>query len=72
MDRLEIEIIRRDFPDDMDGASAFMDGRYIVLLNSRKTQETQEKAFLHEMLHIYRGDHFSSDTAQKCEVAVRA
>jgi len=72
MDRLEIEIIRRDFPDDMDGASAFMDGRYIVLLNSRKTQEAQEKAFLHEMLHIYRGDHHAPGSVQEIECAVRA
>lgn len=65
--KITIQLIRDTFGPGMNGASAFMDGRFVVLINDRLNEEEQEQAFLHEMLHVYRQDHFSTASVQALE-----
>ena len=45
-------------PEGIDGLSAPDDkGGYIVMLNAGQSEAEQARTFLHEVLHIWRGDH---------------
>lgn len=53
-----LRIVWGKLPEGVHGASSkdFLNG-FIILLNSNETQEEQEKAAVHELLHVLRGDH---------------
>lgn len=72
MERLTIDIDRHEMPADFHGASAWINGRFVVLLNANESEAEQERAFVHEMLHIYRGDHFSTASAEEVEARADA
>lgn len=72
MERITIDIERHPFPADFHGASAWLNGRFVVLLNENESDAEQERAFLHEMLHVFRGDHFNAASVQDLEASADA
>ena len=56
---ITIRITDVDFPEGVHGAS-MKDGAgdsYIVAINANDAPNRREKAFLHELRHIYNHDH---------------
>ena len=63
------------FPDGVDGISAPDDkGGFMILINADQSPEEQARTFLHEMLHIWRGDHdrVAAEGVQKIESEAHA
>lgn len=57
MTKITIYMDAQDLPADVHGAITKDDtGTYYVLLNTNDSSDRRQQAFLHEMLHIYRGD----------------
>ena len=55
--KLTLRVITEKLPQTMHGISAKDGSGYIVLINEDDTPEQQAETFLHEMGHIYHGDH---------------
>ena len=72
IEKIRLNIVRDAFPQGMHGASGYIDGEFFVVLNTERTPAQQEEDFLHEMLHIYRKDHFSEASAQQVEARAHA
>ena len=52
-----LEVITAELPSKIHGCvTEWEPGRYRVFLNSMLPAEEREKAFVHELLHLYRGD----------------
>jgi hypothetical protein len=65
--RIEILLEDADLPDAVDGVSALKgEDRYLVLVNSGKSDPEKVAAFLHECLHIYHEDH-TGESVQEIE-----
>jgi hypothetical protein len=67
--KMQIELAEIALPDPFDGATV-NDGKsqdFLVLINSEKDDLRRAAAFLHEMLHIFRGDFESSKSAAEIE-----
>lgn len=63
-----LEVITAEFPLGVRGvATEWEPGRYRVFLNSMLPEEEMEKSFIHELLHIYRGDLHKNVTVEKIE-----
>ena len=55
---IKLRIITAPLPSEIHGASGTGDGQqFTVLINEADDPERQAQAFLHEMLHIWHGDH---------------
>ena len=53
---LRVQVV--DMPDSIHGACSLRpDGSFLIFINNRDSNQKQKKAFLHEMLHIWRRDH---------------
>lgn len=67
--RLNVHLARVDLPDGVHGACCPSNdgGNYYIIVNANLTAEEQEKAFIHEALHIWHDDFNSGKTAQEIE-----
>lgn len=66
--KIDLRLVTTELPDSINGISApDQAGRYVILLNSRKSSQEQAKAFLHEMLHVYYQDHERGGQASQIE-----
>lgn len=63
-------IVEPDLPEAIHGVSYPKGDGYMVILNGSDTAERQEEAFLHELRHIWRGDHEKAATADMIEKEV--
>ena len=56
---IDLQIIKIKMPLTVHGVSAVTGGgnSYLILINSEIPEAEQQRAFLHEMRHIYNGDH---------------
>jgi Zn-dependent peptidase ImmA (M78 family) len=72
IEHISFTLYKAELPQTIHGACAIDGaGQISVMINSRDSQERQEEAFLHEMLHLFRGDHkqvemHSSEIEEKC------
>ena len=57
-------------PPTIRGASWPNRSGFNILINPNLPEETQARAFLHEMLHIWRGDHDSGRDLNQIEQEV--
>ena len=64
MREIKIQLFHEHFPVDSAFGMACLDtsGVYMVIINADLPEAEQEKAFLHEMLHIYRDDFTRAQT----------
>ena len=63
-----LRIVWEQLPAGVHGASGKDPaGGFIVLLNENETQEEQEKAAVHELFHVLRGDHDKTGPIEKVE-----
>ena len=72
MERRDINImlvITDELPDTIGGISEDLgDNSFQVAINGNKSEDEQARAFLHECLHIWHGDHTRKDvTASELE-----
>lgn len=66
--RLNVHLAKVDLPDGMRGACCLSNrGGYYIIINTNLTAEEQEKAFIHEALHIWHDDFNSGKTVQEIE-----
>ena len=67
---ISIRIITNELPDIVQGA-CIKNGEdsYILVLNGADEDPATVGAFLHEMLHIYHGDHESGLPVAEIEAA---
>lgn len=65
---ISLRVIQCPLPGDIHGFS-ISDGRLTtVAIDEKATDDEKAAAFLHEMLHIWRGDHCREDiTADEIE-----
>ena len=58
MREIKIHLFHEHFPVDGGASMVCTDdsGVFMVIINADLPEEEQEKAFLHEMLHIYNDD----------------
>ena len=54
---ITLRVITTAMPESIHGLSAKDGDQFIILLNENDQQKRQEETFLHEMKHIYNGDH---------------
>ena len=66
---LKIELHTIDgLPNNIKGAcSQTGQDEYIIVINSRNSQDEQAAAFLHECLHIWHKDHEGGKDVQELE-----
>ena len=55
--KIILRLIKHPLPRSVHGLSAKDGDAIIVLINEDDDPDTQEAAFIHECLHIWRGDH---------------
>lgn len=55
--RIKLRIVKSPLPPSVHGLSAKDGDTFIILINGSDGQNEQEKTFIHEMLHIWHGDH---------------
>lgn len=55
--RISIRIIKTPLPQAINGLSMKDGNTFIVLINENDSQDEQKETFIHEMLHIWHGDH---------------
>ncbi len=76
MKEIKIQLYHKHFPVDGVAGMACTDdnGVFMVIINADLPEEEQEKAFLHEMLHIYRDDFTRAKSlgVQEVEAQIRA
>ena len=75
MKEIKIQLYHKHFP--VDGCAGMVctddSGVFMVIINANLPEEEQEKAFLHEMLHIYRDDftRVKTENVQAIEAQAR-
>ena len=52
---------------NVHGISAPTGSGYTVLLNANDSEERRLAALLHEIIHIWHGDHYAADDLQEIE-----
>ena len=60
MRTITLHIEAADLPEGVHGFSgmdAEKPGTFYIAINAANTAKKQEETFIHEMLHIWRGDH---------------
>lgn len=66
-----LKVIEMEMPEDIDGVACKWgrdSGEYRIFLNSGIDERQKLKAFIHEMIHLYRGDHDKeNESVQKIE-----
>ena len=68
---LNLKVVKLRMPSSVKGASCkTWDNGYMVVINSGLSAEEQEEAFLHEMLHVWNGDHDREDNIQELEARI--
>ena len=75
MREIKIHLFHEHFPVDGGASMVCTDdsGVFMVIINADLPEEEQEKAFLHEMLHIYRDDftRVKTENVQAIEAQAR-
>lgn len=52
-----LKVIKVNLPDGINGTVAlFGKDKYRIFINDKLPEDEQLKAFIHEMVHLYRGD----------------
>ncbi len=65
-----IRTVLDDLPLSVSGFVVEDDaGDYVVVMNARKSWESNRKTYLHELEHIARGDLHSPDAADTIELS---
>lgn len=54
---IQLRIYHRELPEGIHGVSVRNEGTVSIIVNELKSEEEQTKAFLHECLHVWHGDH---------------
>lgn len=76
MKEIKIQLFHEHFPVDSAFGMVCQDnsGAYMIVINADIPKEEQEKAFLHEMTHIYRDDFTRAQSlgVQEVEAQIRA
>ena len=68
---LNLKVVKLRMPSSVKGASCRTpDNGYMVVVNYGLSAEEQEEAFLHEMLHVWNGDHDREDNIQELEARI--
>lgn len=68
---LNLRVVKLRMPSSVKGASCKTpDSGYMVVINSGLSAEEQEEAFLHEMLHVWNGDHDREENTQELEARI--
>ena len=68
---LNLRVVKLRMPSSVKGASCKTpDNGYMVVINSGLSAEEQEEAFLHEMLHVWNGDHDREENLQALEARI--
>ena len=55
--KIILRLIKNPLPRSIHGLSAKDGDAIIVLINEDDDPDTQQEAFIHEMLHVWHGDH---------------
>lgn len=64
----EYRVYLIDLPDDVRGAVRLdEDGFASIYINSRLSEQTKKAAFLHEIRHIRRNDHYNLRNIREIE-----
>lgn len=64
---MKIDVFKKILPENVHGAAGTDGVNYYILINKNDTAERQEEAFIHEMLHIWRGDLDREGNADQLE-----
>ncbi len=68
---LDLRVVKLRMPSSVKGASCKTpDNGYMVVINSGLSAGEQEEAFLHEMLHVWNGDHDREGNTQELEARI--
>lgn len=67
MRELNIHLYTEPLPETVRGVVTENQGYYIICINNLLSEEEQQQAFIHEMLHIYNNDFNSGDSVQAIE-----
>lgn len=68
---LNLRVVKLRMPSSVKGASCKTpDNGYMVVINSGLSAVEQEEAFLHEMLHVWNGDHDREENIQELEARI--
>lgn len=67
MMEIVLHIGKEKLPQGIHGISSAEGHHYTILIDSNQRQEEQAAAFLHEMLHIWHGDHESNKSTAEIE-----
>ena len=52
-----LKVIKVNLPDSIKGAAtSWEEDEYRIFINSKLSEDEQLKTFIHEMVHLYRGD----------------
>lgn len=58
MRSISLTIEEVDLPESVDGVSTERQpGEYVIFINGNKDNDAKSGIFLHEMLHVWHGDH---------------
>lgn len=55
--KIKLRIVEQPLPQGIHGASVKDGDTIIVFINEDDTPDEQQGAFIHEMLHVWHGDH---------------
>lgn len=69
---IKLHVYAGALPDGISAMSAPTDSKedtesYFIFLDDTEPQDEQTKAFLHEMLHVYRRDHVNGGDISEIE-----
>lgn len=68
---INLRFVKLRMPSSVKGASCKTpDNGYMVVINSGLSAGEQEEAFLHEMLHVWNGDHDREGNTQELEARI--
>ncbi len=67
MREILLHIAEDKLPEDVRGMSTTDGKKAFVLVNSEMSEDERTAAFLHEMLHIWHGDHEGADADVEAE-----
>lgn len=66
----DLTVVEANLPEGIDGISLPWEkpDEYRILINSELSEPDKLKTFIHEMIHLYRGDHEKKgESVQKIE-----
>ncbi len=67
--QIKLRVIKAEFPGRGRGALFYddNDGEYLVMINSKLSEDEQAASFLHECLHLWHDDFNSNVPVRKIE-----